>query len=150
MKMEVSILKIADQGKNMESSANDFFHMQCMVNALKASLQMWVNLKNDLYQKSWSCLMDAQEYTVIALRINEYEGILNLQKQLTSIEEAVFPGWKLYNSPGFIETVGKCSICGKNFMECDHIEKQVYSGSLCQRVERKIIEMDHNSIIFQS
>lgn len=144
---EIKGYKVQAVENDMESAANEFFLMQCMVNALKASLSMWVNLKSDQYQKSWSYLIDAQEYTNIALKMRDYEGLLNLQKQLTYIEESVFPGWALYNSPGFIETVGKCSICGKKFIDCGHIENQIYRGSLCQRVERKVIELNHTAVV---
>ena len=144
---EIKIFKAQAVEKSSEAAANEFFLMQCVVNAFKASLSMWVSLKDDSYQKSWSYLIDAQEYLCFALKIREYEGILNFQKHLKSIEKAVFPGWALYNSSGFVETIGKCSICGKEFTECNHIENQIYLGSLCQRVDKKIIELDHSALV---
>ena len=45
-----------------EHIANQFFHMQCMINATKSFLLMWVNLKDGEFNKSWSHLVDAQRY----------------------------------------------------------------------------------------
>lgn len=130
-----------------EEMANEFFHMQCVVNGLRSVLLMWVTLKDEDFQKSWSHLIDAQEYTSVALKTKEYEGIINFQSQLLSIEKAVFPGWALFNSPGFIETVGNCSICGSNFAVCDHVENEIYFGSLCQRVDREVLELNHTAVV---
>lgn len=133
--------------KNNEHVANHIFHMQCMVNALRSSLLMWISIKESEFEDAWSHLVDAQEYTVIAKRLNDYEGIRNLEAHLKSEEEAIFPGWKLYNSPGFVETIGKCSICYELFSVCDHIENEIYMGSLCQRIDRKIIRTDHSALV---
>jgi hypothetical protein len=130
-----------------EPMANEFFHMQCVVNALKSVLNMWLALKDESYQKSWSYLIDAQEYTCIGLKVKEYEGILNFQQQLIDIESAVFPSWALYNSSGAIESIGNCSICTENFLHCEHIENEIYFGSLCQRIDRKILEVDHVAVV---
>lgn len=133
--------------RSQEQAANEFFHMQCCVNALKSVLLMWITLKDEKYQRSWSYLIDAQEYTTIALKVKSYEGILSFQEKLNSIEDSVFPGWALYHSPGFIESIGKCSICGEEFIACDHIENEIYFGSLCQRIERDILELNHTALV---
>lgn len=130
-----------------EEMANEFFHMQCVVNGVRSVLLMWVTLKDEDFQKSWSHLIDAQEYASVALKTKEYEGIINFQSQLIAIEEAIFPGWALFNSPGFIETIGKCSICGSNFAVCDHVENEIYFGSLCQRVDCEILELNHTAVV---
>ena len=92
-----------------EKQANHFFHMQCMVNALRSALLMWVDVKEEKFQNAWSNLIDAQEYTTIALKIDDYEGIRNLETLLQSAEKSIFPGWARYNSPGWIESIGECS-----------------------------------------
>lgn len=109
-----------------EVIANQFFHMQCMINALRSFLLMWTHLKESKFEDSWSYLIDAQEYIFIAIRINDYEGVRNLEGRIKSAEESVFPGWKIYNSPGFVETIGKCSICDQPFSVCEHIENEIY------------------------
>lgn len=133
--------------KNNEHAANQFFHMQCMIHALRSSLLMWIELKENRFGNSWTYLVDAQEYTSIALRVNDYEGIRNLESRLKGAEESLFPGWKIYNSPAFVETIGKCSICHNPFSECNHVENEIYMGSLCQRVDRKIVRVDHFAFV---
>ncbi|MBV5290513.1 MAG: hypothetical protein J0648_11920 [Pelodictyon phaeoclathratiforme] len=133
--------------KNNEYAANQFFHMQCMINALKSSLFMWIDLKKNDFENSWTHLVDAQEYTSIALKVSDYEGVRNLEARLKCAEESLFPGWKKYNSPSFVETIGKCSICNALFSECDHVENEVYMGRLCQRVDREIVRVDHIAFV---
>lgn len=133
--------------RNVEFEANNFFHMQCMMNAMKSSLGMWVKIKEDKFEKAWCLLIDAQEYVEVALKIADYEGIRNLESRLVSIENSIFPGWALYNSPGHTETIGKCSICHDNFALCSHIENKIYLGKLCQRVDREIIEANHVALV---
>ena len=133
--------------RNSELEANHFFHMQCMMNAMKSSLEMWVKIKENQFEKAWCLLVDAQEYTEVALKVADYEGVRNLESKLASIEHSIFPDWALYNSPGHTETIGKCSICHKNFFLCDHIENKIYLGRLCQRVDREIIEANHVALV---
>lgn len=144
---KIKAFKRAAQSESMEEMANKCLHMQCMTNALKASLSMWVLLKADKHVESWGLLVDAQEYVGIARQIEDYEGARLLSEKLTSIEHAVFPSWGLYSSPGFTETIGNCSVCGLGFIKCDHIEGHVYCGSYCRRINRKIVNMDHSALV---
>lgn len=130
-----------------EVAANQFFHMQCMINAMKSSLNMWLKLKSHQFEDSWSNLIDAQEYLSIAIRINDYEGVRTFQSHLKNAERILFPSWNFFNSPGIVETVGNCSICGNLFSSCEHIENEIYMGSLCQRIDRKIIRLDHFAFV---
>jgi hypothetical protein len=78
--------------KNNEYAANQFFHMQCMINALKSSLFMWIDLKKNDFENSWTHLVDAQEYTSIALKA------LCVNIEVASNEEAnygIFPSSKV-------------------------------------------------------
>lgn len=133
--------------KGIEALANELFHMQCMVNASRSSLFMWIALKEEKFNDAWSALVDAQEYISIALKIKDYEGVRNLEKRLQAAEESIFPGWSLYNSLGFVETIGNCSICSELFSLCDHVENQIYMGQLCQRIDRKIFRADHFAFV---
>ena len=81
------------------------------------------------------------------MKIKDYEGVRNLEKRLQAAEESIFPGWSLYNSPGFVETIGNCSICGELFSLCDHVENQIYMGQLCQRIDRNIVRTDHFAFV---
>lgn len=133
--------------RDNEHDANQFFHMQCMINALRSSLLMWIHLKEGNFEDAWSHLVDAQEYTSIALRVKDYDGVRDLEARLKCAEGSIFPDWKQYLSPGFVETIGKCSICHDSFSTCDHIENEIYMGSLCQRLDREIVRFDHSALV---
>lgn len=134
-----------DQGS--EEFANELFHMQCMVNASRSSLCMWIDLKEERFSNAWSNLVDAQEYLSIALKVKDYDGVRNLEKRLKGAEESIFPGWARYNSAGLVETIGNCSICGETFSLCDHIENQIYMGQMCQRIDREIVRGNHVALV---
>lgn len=130
-----------------EEEANQFFHMQCMLNAIKSILSLWIEVKDSNYRKAWDVLIDGQEYIKVALKINDYEGVRFIEELLINIEKSIFPRTPLYLSSGHIETIGKCSICKNNFNLCDHIENKIYMGQLCQRIEKKIIKCDHVALV---
>lgn len=148
----IKVIKLYKQQaiKNkIEEHANELFHMQCMINATRSFLLMWIALKENEFNKAWSRLIDAQEYVSIALKIHDYEGVYNLENLLKSAEESIFPSMS-YNSLGIIETIGKCSICLDSFSLCNHIENHIYMGCLCQRIDREIIKVDHTALVKNS
>ena len=81
--------------------ADQLFHMQCFLNSLLSSLKIWILLEENDYKKAWDSLVDAQEYLIIAKKINTYEGIDNLAKHLEAIENSIFPQRKVYLSSAF-------------------------------------------------
>lgn len=147
-KNQIKACKYQAIERKNEFLANSFFHFQCSLNSISSILNMWIALKEEKYQDSWSFLIDAQEYIYVALRASDkHYGLEEYIKCLEDIEKTIFPSWPLYNSPGIIETCGKCSICGEAFDGCDHLEGLIYLGRLCQRVERKPIKIDHSALV---
>lgn len=133
--------------KNDEHMANEFFRQQCMLSSLRSSLQCWILVKSNDFEKAWTALIDAQEYCAIAIKIEKFEGLENLHNHLKAIEKSIFPEWALYNSTGILETIGKCSICDSPFNNCNHIEDEIYMGRLCRRIDRNIIEVNHSALV---
>lgn len=133
--------KLAAIQAQHEPVANILFHAQCMLRASQASLLVWIDLKKGKHHDAWRRLIDAQEYTDVALLTGAHDGVRNLEAKLLQMREVLFPHFNLYNSPGWIETIGKCSICGAPFAACDHVENCVYMGRLCRRVDRQVLEM---------
>ena len=130
-----------------EYEANNIFHMQCVINALRSYLLMWIQNKENDFQESWTSLIDAQDYLSIALKINDYEGIRNFESRIKSAEHSLFSGSISYLSSGFTETIGKCSICKKSFAICEHIENEIYMGKFCQRIDRKILDVNYVALV---
>ena len=130
-----------------EDDANQLLHMQCMLNAMRSSLRVWTLLKSGKYFDAWVNLIDAQEYVSEALKTSDYEGVRKMEEILSQIEGCVFPRQPSYLSSGHVETIGECSICGKKFGLCSHIEGHVYMGSICRRVNKEITELDHVALV---
>ncbi|ENV44003.1 hypothetical protein [Acinetobacter schindleri] len=127
--------------------ADQLFHMQCFLNSLLSSLKIWILLEENDYKKAWDSLVDAQEYLIIAKKINTYEGIDNLAKHLEAIENSIFPQRKVYLSSAFTSSIGNCSICNRSFFECEHIENNVYCGQLCFRINIENIKANHVALV---
>ena len=131
-----------------EDAANAFLHMQCVLYSRISSLSMWIELKRHKFHKAWDHLIDAQEYLAYAKRAaSSGFGIDDLVDKLTKVEEAIFPGFPLYNSLGLTLKGGICSVCGKKLEECEHIEEKIYYGVVCKRIKIESIEIDHTAIV---
>jgi len=130
-----------------ERLANLFFHCQCLLQSLQASLRVWVILKTDQPSDAWGHLIDAQEYLDVSRKAKPDSNLAQFEERLRVMESALFPHQNIYNSPGFSETIGKCSICQQPFAMCNHIEGHVYMGQLCQRVDRKILNVYHGAFV---
>lgn len=143
------IRKVKHQAIREENSAiaNQLFHMQCVLNSILSSLKIWIFLQNSEFKHAWDSLIDAQEYLSIAKKINNYDGLSNLEDHLNSIEKSIFPKRKVYLSAAFTSTIGKCSICHKTFQECEHIENNIYCGQLCYRKDIENIKGNHIALV---
>lgn len=130
-----------------EIAANELFHLQCVLRSIQSSLLVWAEIKSGNACEAWRHLVDAQEYKDVALLTRDYEGLRNLESRLDRMREVLFPHFNLYNSPGWVETLGNCSICGAPFSTCEHIENCVYMGRLCQRIDRKVVEYLHSALV---
>ncbi|WP_114241453.1 hypothetical protein [Dyella sp. C9] len=137
--------QVASRGD--ERFANLLFHFQCMLRCVQSSIRMWMHLKEDNHQKAWCCLVDAQEYKDVALKIEDHVGVRRVEEFLEKVRDTVFPPWTHYNSAAFTSTIGRCSICGKPFGDCDHVEGMVYLGRLCRRVGIQLLEANHCAIV---
>lgn len=132
-----------------EAGANTLFHMQSMLNAHVAVLQMWLHLKKGENEQAWSAMIDGEDYVAIALKADEKSGtgIDTFQQFLRDVERVIFPGFHIYNSIGAVIRGGVCTVCDQPFHTCDHIEKKVYWGRFCVRVHFEVVEADHAAIV---
>jgi len=131
-----------------EEAANTLFHLQCGLNAQISFLTMWILLKKSDYYAAWDTLIDAEEYISMAMRAaNGGFGLEEFLDRLRRVEDVVFPGYRIYSSCGAIIRGGQCTICGKPFNGCDHIEGVVYWGRLCVRVKWEVVELNHVAVV---
>lgn len=138
----------------IELQANCFLYMHCVLSAVESMLRCFRDVRGGKGEKAWSFLIDAYEYLEVSYKAalitnaedRQLASIHTLRERLEKIE-ALFPGHALYNSPGFVETIGNCSVCGISFYDCDHVEGEIYKGRYCQRVNRKILEVEHFALV---
>lgn len=141
---------------NIEKDADGLLYFQCILSAVRSLFEVIFFLKKEENQKSWHSLIDSQDYLQICIAFvrkyphlketvgNSVDLIFETSKKY---EDTLFPKQSVFNSPGLIETIGECSVCGKKFYECDHVEGEIYIGKYCLRVNRKIIDYNHSAIV---
>jgi len=118
-----------------ENSANCMLSLENLIDAMINELEMWIVLKENNPDKAWDLLINAQ-YAIktsaqahsIALKLNA-ERYVN---KLHLIEKLLFP-LQMFFSPGFVIERAECSICGKEYGECEHIVGKAYMGKMCHR-----------------
>lgn len=131
-----------------EIDANILFHLQCVLNAHISILTMWILLKKNDHYSAWDKLIDTSEYISIAMKAGDGGiGLDEFMSKLQNVEDVIFPGYKLYQSIGALITGEECSICGKQFYECDHLEGKVYWGRFCARINAKTIKGNHVAFV---
>lgn len=122
-----------------ERAANLLFHFQCMLRSMESSLSVWVAIKEGHPQTAWDHLVDSQEYLSVAILAEDHDGARRLEQHLSAMQQALFPHFHVFNSAGFTETIGDCSICRQPFFECDHVENVItWAGCVDASTERSL------------
>lgn len=131
-----------------EERANLFFAFHNLLNSVKACIESIICLKENNHQKGWSKFVDAEEFLdYAALQKEKLFGLESYRQHLKYMEKCLFPQFKVFNSPGIIETIGDCNICNVQYGSCDHIEGLLYSGIVCQRINREFIKANHSALV---
>ncbi|MFZ4216421.1 hypothetical protein ACEV6Q_00965 [Enterobacter ludwigii] len=137
---------------NDDFASGTFLYNHCMLSTVKSIYLIFQYIKNDEGEKAWMSLIDAYDYLDVAkLFLDKYklhsEGFAPFMDNLKQLEKLLFPTHHLFISPGAKETLGDCSVCGNSFFGCEHIEREIYNGILCQRINRRIIEANHVALV---
>jgi len=117
-----------------EDSTNAILCLECMAVGVEHELRMWLKLKDKEYDQGWNELITAQQALEAAIRAHEIGGKMRLiLHRLVGLERLLFPP-HVFSSAGFIVRSAKCSICGGEYDDCDHIAGRVYWGEFCSMV----------------
>lgn len=138
------IIKVKD-----EDSANTMLSLENLIDAMINELEMWIALKEDNPNKAWDFLINAQSAVRTASQAHSLAIDLNAEgyaNKLHLLEKLLFPP-QIFFSPSFIIERAECSICGKEYGECEHIVGKAYMGKMCYRVITKIKEVKEVSIV---
>jgi hypothetical protein len=126
-----------------EDSANGFLAFELMCQALQKEILCYVKLKGDEPGEAWDALVDAESCIRDAVKahplVRDASGWLYrieaLQKQLFPEQRFLSTGWRV--------TAAICSICERQYEECEHILGRSYMGKMCYQIvtEAKILEI---------
>lgn len=125
--------------------------ISCLIfsaNAIKNELSMLVNLKEGEMSAAWNDLIRAQnEISIVACNHPFSDGkyLNGYLSRLDAYEKLIFPQMT-YASVGGIIKESKCSICNKDYEECEHLKGKMYNGKLCVRKIHKL-ELEEVSIV---
>jgi hypothetical protein len=139
--MKEEMIKLKD-----EESANAMLSLEKMTKALINELKMWIALKEEEPNKALDFLIDAQNAARTAMQAHDIAKRLeDYIKKLHLLEKLLFPPQTFF-STAFIVESAKCSICGEEYGECEHVVGKAYMGKICYRL-LKIKEIKEVSIV---
>lgn len=149
LKQRATSLKEQMRKVKDENSANTVLSLENLIDAMINELEMWIALKEDDPGKAWDLLINAQSAVRTAAQAHSIAIDLNAEgyaNKLHLLEKFLFPP-QMFFSPSFIIEKAKCSICGKEYGECEHIVGKAYMGKMCYKTITKIKEMKEVSIV---
>lgn len=126
--------------------ANTVLALTCLGQALASELRMYVLLKSDEPEKAWEMLVSAQQKVDAAMRADRSLTALGAKAtQLRLLEERLFPP-QTFTSIGLLAKTQRCSICRRDYDDCDHVAGHAYVGRFCSIVPEGIAT-DHVAIV---
>jgi hypothetical protein len=129
-----------------EDSANAMLSSEEIINSIMCELKMWIAFKDDNPNAAWDYLIEAEMSTVNALRAHPIAAHWEENAtRLNDIECLLFPPMMFF-SPGMIIKYSECSICGKEYGECNHVRGRAYMGRFCARI-LKDVEVEEVSFV---
>lgn len=144
-------MKAAAAERAHEVDANAILSMELSLAAVRSELNMWLRLKRDDSERAWDDLIDAQNSLKNAIAVRGQVGVQtatleNLQRKYEFIEHFVFPP-QMFNSIGGTALLRECSICSRDYEDCNHVAGRAYMGNLCHRIVREFASLDHVALV---
>jgi hypothetical protein len=134
-----------------ESAASRILSMELALAGVRSELVMWLKLKGEDPEEAWDQLIGAQNSieaaAVVRRQLGEdATGLDNLLKKLLFVERFVFPP-QMFNSVGGIVSRRECSICRRDYSDCEHIAGRAYMGQLCHTIVADFEQLHEISIV---
>ncbi len=144
---ELEMLKSDRISERDEDGANLVLSLECMIEALRAELQMWVELKSERPEEAWDQLVLSQNLTQSAMRAHKFGQVAARRlPYYETIEEIIFPP-QMFCSIGAIVGRRECSICKESYDECSHVAGRPYMGRMCSIILRDCERLDEESVV---
>ena len=129
-----------------EDYANCLLGCECCLKRIANEIQMWLHLKEGASEKAWEALVDAQVLVRAAMRAHRgFWHMTVYSERLDDLEQLVFPP-QVFMSSGLIVRDQLCSICGRDYEDCEHLAGMAYMGSFCG-IRAGGLEVDHVAIV---
>jgi len=142
----IKIKEIVIAKKDVDS-ANAMLCLRNMIEGLINEFKMWIAFKENKTNDAWDFLINAQDCTRAAFQAHNIASNLEFNiKRLELLEKLLFPK-PIFMSTGMIIENAVCSICGKEYDDCEHIIGKLYMGKFCYRIINKVKELKEVSIV---
>ena len=146
LKDTIGRMKTEAISEKQEEIANILLGYERCVDILIHELKMWVLLKQEDPDKAWNELVAAQDAAIYAVRSHRgFEHVIRHYRRLEQIEKLVFPP-QVFVSSGMLIQREDCSICGRDFEDCDHLAGMPYMGKFCYAIVKEC-DFDHVAVV---
>lgn len=148
LKSEIIETKSEFISQQNENEANKWLSIENICLSIIEGLNLFVKLKENDPDAAWNNLIAAQNHSHWSN--NEYQLSGTIQRDCIShfnnIELVLFPP-QSFMSISMVSEKSECSICHKEFSECDHIRGEAYMGKACTEIATKIRDMHHVALV---
>ena len=128
LRAEVADLKHKAVAGGDEDTANLLLGYECATASLISDLNMWILLKQERPDEAWDELVSAQMSSLDAARAHMgFKHAVHHYQRLVVVEKVIFPP-QVFVSAGMIVTNQECSICGKEYEDCEHLIGRTIHG----------------------
>ncbi|MCF2208651.1 hypothetical protein KVP02_13495, partial [Halobacterium salinarum] len=113
------------------------------------ALQMWSSLKTEDWDAAWDNMVYAQRSAQRSVRADSLGEKLHIDlfySRLNLVEKLLFPD-QLFSSVGMQVGTGVCTLCEREYSECDHIKGMAYNGEFCAVRIEDAEELDHVALV---
>ena len=148
LKSEIIKTKNEFISQQNENEANKWLSIENLCFAFLEGLRLFLELKNNNPDNAWNFLISAQNHSswsndgyLLSSEI-QHDCIVHFN----SIESVLFPA-QTFMSVSMIVESSECSICSKEFSECEHIRGDSYMGKSCTEITTKINRVNHVAIV---
>ncbi|MBE7638704.1 hypothetical protein GUB10_00015 [Salegentibacter sp. BLCTC] len=137
--------------KNLENYSEPELNLiLCLIisaETIKLELSFLISLKNNEMEAAWASLVTAQNNISIVARNHPTNGeyLNGYIQRLDLYEKLLFPKM-MFASVGGIFRETKCSICKKDYEDCEHMKGKMYKGQLCVREIHKM-DLEEVSVV---
>lgn len=131
-----------------ENEANKWLSIEDICLSIIEGLNLFVKLKENDPDTAWNYLISAQNHSHWSNNEYQLSGTIQLHciSHFNNIELVLFPP-QTFTSISMVSEKSECSICHKEFSECEHIRGEAYMGQACTEMATKIRDIGHMAIV---